>query len=288
MARSLPRFLALCALLLLVALLYLGFWSRHRASEVRAELASQVAIAQNLQTLQKSLAASETSAPALSEALDTVLGELAPAARDLAEEQEAGDVPEQLADSLDSLLYEGLAATDAADRGRALSGFIALWQAAQQDHLAQGAYPQPLEQKLEGLAGFTCQQKADRGSTAAPAALNLQGELAQLGYVSEVIAARQEYSAVQAQAQGTAGLAASSRAELEPLLSCWGLSVAPEPFYPVPAPDGAEQELTNLLGQVGSSAQLALAEPELPVTADELELLLVKVALDASSAQATL
>lgn len=284
-----PKLLAVLALLVLAALVTLGVLGQRQSEQTRAELEPQITVAAQLLALQNSAEGSGADTAELQTAISESLASLAPAARELDEVEGYADLQEQILETVDALLTQGLEAEAPADRERALLSAARIWQAAGASGVAEQTYPPVLARELEGLEGFTCQNPepavAADGSPS-EAVLAVQDALGQLGFVSEVYAARgaQEYGDVAEQSQSTARFADDVTAQLTPVLSCAGLLRAPAASYLLAAPAEAETQLNSLFLNLETNTRAALADPNLPVSADEVEVLLVKTLLDAGKA----
>lgn len=187
MPRSLPKILAALLALILLALVAVGLTAQKKSDQTRAELETQSAIAAQLLSLREAGEDGELGA-AITASLET----LAPAARELEAVQVSEGSGSRVEQSLDALLSLGFDAQTAADRERALMAAVRVWQGAAADGLVEGNYPPALEQHLEGLEGFVCDDPNPapaEGAVSEPV-LHLQDALGQLGYVAEVYAAR--------------------------------------------------------------------------------------------------
>lgn len=283
MPRPLPKILAALLALILLALVAVGLTAQKKSDQTRAELETQSAIAAQLLSLQEAGEDDELGA-AITASLET----LAPAARELEAVQVSEGSGSRVEQSLDALLSLGFDAQTAADRERALMAAVRVWQGAAADGLVEGNYPPALEQRLEGLEGFVCDNPNPapaEGAVSEPV-LHLQDALGQLGYVAEVYAARagQEYGEVAETAGNRAKFADTLEGELSPILSCEGLLRAPAASYPLAEPADASTQLDAALAAITTDAQAALGDSALPTEADRVELLLVKTLLDAGSA----
>lgn len=283
MPRSLPKIFAALLALILLALVAVGLTAQKKSEQTRAELETQSAIAAQLLSLQEAGEDGE-----LGVAITASLETLAPAAREFEAVQVSDGSGSRVEKSLDALLSLGFNAQTAADRERALMAAVRVWQGAVADGLVEGNYPPALEQRLEGLEGFVCDNPNPapaEGAVSEPV-LHLQDALGQLGYVSEVYAARagQEYGEVAETAGNRAKLADTLEGELSPILSCEGLLQAPAASYPLAEPADASTQLDATLAAITTNAQAALGDSALPTEADRVELLLVKTLLDAGSA----
>lgn len=283
MPRSLPKIFAALLALILLALVAVGLTAQRKSEQTRAELETQSEIAAQLLSLQ---AAGEDGE--LGVAITASLETLAPAAREFEAVQVSDGSGSRVEQSLDALLSLGFDAQTAADRERALMAAVRVWQGAAADGLVEGNYPSALEQRLEGLEGVVCDNPNPapvEGAVSEPV-LYLQDALGQLGYVTEVYAARagQEYGEVAETAGSWAKFAETLEGELSPILSCEGLLQAPAASYPLAEPADASTQLDATLAAITTNAQAALGDSALPTEADRVELLLVKTLLDASSA----
>lgn len=283
MPRPLPKILAALLALILLALVAVGLTAQKKSDQTRAELETQSAIAAQLLSLREAGEDGELGA-AITASLET----LAPAAREFEAVQVSEGSGSRVEQSLDALLSLGFDAQTAADRERALMAAVRVWQGAAADGLVEGNYPPALEQRLEGLEGFVCDNPNPapaEGAVSEPV-LHLQDALGQLGYVAEVYAARagQEYGEVAETAGNRAKFADTLEGELSPILSCEGLLRAPAASYPLAEPADASTQLDAALAAITTDAQAALGDSALPTEADRVELLLVKTLLDAGSA----
>lgn len=283
MPRSLPKIFAALLALILLALVAVGLTAQKKSEQTRAELETQSEIAAQLLSLQ---AAGEDGE--LGVAITSSLETLAPAAREFEAVQVSDGSGSRVEQSLDALLSLGFDAQTAADRERALMAAVRVWQGAAADGLVEGNYPSALEQRLEGLEGVVCDNPNPapvEGAVSEPV-LHLQDALGQLGYVTEVYAARagQEYGEVAETAGSWAKFAETLEGELSPILSCEGLLQAPAASYPLAEPADASTQLDATLAAITTNAQAALGDSALPTEADRVELLLVKTLLDAGSA----
>lgn len=283
MPRSLPKIFAALLALILLALVAVGLTAQRKSEQTRAELETQSEIAAQLLSLQ---AAGEDGE--LGVAITASLETLAPAAREFKVVQVSDGSGSRVEQSLDALLSLGFDAQTAADRERALMAAVRVWQGAAADGLVEGNYPSALEQRLEGLEGVVCDNPNPapvEGAVSEPV-LHLQDALGQLGYVTEVYAARagQEYGEVAETAGSWAKFAETLEGELSPILSCEGLLQAPAASYPLAEPADASTQLDATLAAITTNAQAALGDSALPTEADRVELLLVKTLLDAGSA----
>lgn len=283
MPRSLPKIFAALLALILLALVAVGLTAQRKSEQTRAELETQSEIAAQLLSLQ---AAGEDGE--LGVAITSSLETLAPAAREFEAVQVSDGSGSRVEQSLDALLSLGFDAQTAADRERALMAAVRVWQGAAADGLVEGNYPSALEQRLEGLEGVVCDNPNPapvEGAVSEPV-LHLQDALGQLGYVTEVYAARagQEYGEVAETAGSWAKFAETLEGELSPILSCEGLLQAPAASYPLAEPADASTQLDATLAAITTNAQAALGDSALPTEADRVELLLVKTLLDAGSA----
>lgn len=283
MPRSLPKIFAALLALILLALVAVGLTAQKKSEQTRAELETQSAIAAQLLSLRETGEDGE-----LGVAITASLETLAPAAREFEAVQVSDGSGSRVEKSLDALLSLGFNAQTAADRERALMAAVRVWQGAVADGLVEGNYPPALEQRLEGLEGFVCDNPNPapvEGAVSEPV-LHLQDALGQLGYVTEVYAARagQEYGEVAETAGSWAKFAETLEGELSPILSCEGLLQAPAASYPLAEPADASTQLDATLAAITTNAQAALGDSALPTEADRVELLLVKTLLDAGSA----
>lgn len=283
MTRSLPKIFAALLALILLALVAVGLTAQRKSEQTRAELETQSEIAAQLLSLQ---AAGEDGE--LGVAITASLETLAPAAREFEAVQVSDGSGSRVEQSLDALLSLGFDAQTTADRERALMTAVRVWQGAAADGLVEGNYPSALEQRLEGLEGVVCDNPNPapvEGAVSEPV-LHLQDALGQLGYVTEVYAARagQEYGEVAETAGSWAKFAETLEGELSPILSCEGLLQAPAASYPLAEPADASTQLDATLAAITTNAQAALGDSALPTEADRVELLLVKTLLDAGSA----
>lgn len=283
MPRSLPKIFAALLALILLALVAVGLTAQRKSEQTRAELETQSAIAAQLLSLQEAGEDGE-----LGVAITASLETLAPAAREFEAVQVSDGSGSRVEQSLDALLSLGFDAQTAADRERALMTAVRVWQGAAADGLVEGNYPSALEQRLEGLEGVVCDNPNPapvEGAVSEPV-LHLQDALGQLGYVTEVYAARagQEYGEVAETAGSWAKFAETLEGELSPILSCEGLLQAPAASYPLAEPADASTQLDATLAAITTNAQAALGDSALPTEADRVELLLVKTLLDAGSA----
>lgn len=283
MPRSLPKIFAALLALILLALVAVGLTAQKKSEQTRAELETQSAIAAQLLSLQEAGEDGE-----LGVAITASLETLAPAAREFEAVQVSDGSGSRVEQSLDALLSLGFDAQNAADRERALMTAVRVWQGAAADGLVEGNYPSALEQRLEGLEGVVCDNPNPapvEGAVSEPV-LHLQDALGQLGYVTEVYAARagQEYGEVAETAGSWAKFAETLEGELSPILSCEGLLQAPAASYPLAEPADASTQLDATLAAITTNAQAALGDSALPTEADRVELLLVKTLLDAGSA----
>lgn len=283
MPRPLPKILAALLALILLALVAVGLTAQKKSDQTRAELETQSAIAAQLLSLREAGEDGELGA-AITASLET----LAPAAREFEAVQVSEGSGSRVEQSLDALLSLGFDAQTAADRERALMAAVRVWQGAAADGLVEGNYPPALEQRLEGLEGFVCDNPNPapaEGAVSEPV-LHLQDALGQLGYVAEVYAARagQGYGEVAETAGNRAKFADTLEGELSPILSCEGLLRAPAASYPLAEPADASTQLDAALAAITTDAQAALGDSALPTEADRVELLLVKTLLDAGSA----
>lgn len=283
MPRSLPKIFAALLALILLALVAVGLTAQKKSEQTRAELETQSAIAAQLLSLQEAGEDGE-----LGVAITASLETLAPAAREFKVVQVSDGSGSRVEQSLDALLSLGFDAHNAADRERALMTAVRVWQGAAADGLVEGNYPSALEQRLEGLEGVVCDNPNPapvEGAVSEPV-LHLQDALGQLGYVTEVYAARagQEYGEVAETAGSWAKFAETLEGELSPILSCEGLLQAPAASYPLAEPADASTQLDATLAAITTNAQAALGDSALPTEADRVELLLVKTLLDAGSA----
>lgn len=283
MPRSLPKIFAALLALILLALVAVGLTAQRKSEQTRAELETQSAIAAQLLSLQEAGEDGE-----LGVAITASLETLAPAAREFKVVQVSDGSGSRVEQSLDALLSLGFDAQTAADRERALMAAVRVWQGAAADGLVEGNYPSALEQRLEGLEGVVCDNPNPapaEGAVSEPV-LHLQDALGQLGYVTEVYAARagQEYGEVAETAGSWAKFAETLEGELSPILSCEGLLQAPAASYPLAEPADASTQLDATLAAITTNAQAALGDSALPTEADRVELLLVKTLLDAGSA----
>lgn len=283
MTRSLPKIFAALLALILLALVAVGLTAQRKSEQTRAELETQSEIAAQLLSLQ---AAGEDGE--LGVAITASLETLAPAAREFEAVQVSDGSGSRVEQSLDALLSLGFDTQNAADRERALMTAVRVWQGAAADGLVEGNYPSALEQRLEGLEGVVCDNPNPapvEGAVSEPV-LHLQDALGQLGYVTEVYAARagQEYGEVAETAGSWAKFAETLEGELSPILSCEGLLQAPAASYPLAEPADASTQLDATLAAITTNAQAALGDSALPTEADRVELLLVKTLLDAGSA----
>ncbi|HCN39874.1 hypothetical protein [Rothia sp. (in: high G+C Gram-positive bacteria)] len=283
MPRSLPKIFAALLALILLALVAVGLTGQRKSEQTRAELETQSAIAAQLLSLQEAGEDGE-----LGVAITASLETLAPAAREFEAVQVSDGSGRRVEQSLDALLSLGFDAQTTADRERALMAAVRVWQGAVADGLVEGNYPSALEQRLEGLEGFVCDNPNPapvEGAVSEPV-LHLQDALGQLGYVAEVYAARagQEYGEVAETAGSWAKFAETLEGELSPILSCEGLLQAPAASYPLAEPADASTQLDATLAAITANAQAALGDSALPTEADRVELLLVKTLLDAGSA----
>lgn len=283
MPRSLPKIFTALLALILLALVAVGLTAQKKSEQTRAELETQSAIAAQLLSLRETGEDGE-----LGVAITASLETLAPAAREFEAVQVSDGSGSRVEKSLDALLSLGFNAQTAADRERALMAAVRVWQGAVADGLVEGNYPPALEQRLEGLEGFVCDNPNPapaEGAVSEPV-LHLQDALGQLGYVSEVYAARagQEYGEVAETAGSWAKFAETLEGELSPILSCEGLLQAPAASYPLAEPADASTQLDATLAAITTNAQAALGDSALPTEADRVELMLVKTLLDAGSA----
>lgn len=283
MPRSLPKIFAALLALILLALVAVGLTAQRKSEQTRAELETQSAIAAQLLSLREAGEDGE-----LGVAITASLETLAPAAREFEAVQVSDGSGSRVEQSLDALLSLGFDAQTAADRERALMAAVRVWQGAAADGLVEGNYPSALEQRLEGLEGFVCDNPNPapaEGAVSEPV-LHLQDALGQLGYITEVYAARagQEYGEVAGTAGSWAKFAETLEGELSPILSCEGLLQAPAASYPLAEPADASTQLDATLAAITTNAQAALGDSALPTEADRVELLLVKTLLDAGSA----
>lgn len=283
MPRSLPKIFAALLALILLALVAVGLTAQKKSEQTRAELETQSAIATQLLSLRETGEDGE-----LGVAITASLETLAPAAREFEAVQVSDGSGSRVEKSLDALLSLGFDAQTAADRERALMAAVRVWQGAVADGLVEGNYPSALEQRLEGLEGVVCDNPNPapvEGAVSEPV-LYLQDALGQLGYVTEVYAARagQEYGEVAETAGSWAKFAETLEGELSPILSCEGLLQAPAASYPLAEPADASTQLDATLAAITTNAQAALGDSALPTEADRVELLLVKTLLDAGSA----
>lgn len=283
MPRSLPKIFAALLALILLALVAVGLTAQRKSEQTRAELETQSAIAAQLLSLREAGEDGE-----LGVAITASLETLAPAAREFEAVQVSDGSGSRVEQSLDALLSLGFDAQTAADRERALMAAVRVWQGAAADGLVEGNYPSALEQRLEGLEGVVCDNPNPapvEGAVSEPV-LHLQDALGQLGYVTEVYAARagQEYGEVAETAGSWAKFAETLEGELSPILSCEGLLQAPAASYPLAEPADASTQLDATLAAITTNAQAALGDSALPTEADRVELLLVKTLLDAGSA----
>lgn len=283
MPRSLPKIFAALLALILLALVAVGLTAQKKSEQTRAELETQSAIAAQLLSLRETGEDGE-----LGVAITASLETLAPAAREFEAVQVSDGSGSRVEKSLDALLSLGFDAQTAADRERALMAAVRVWQGAVADGLVEGNYPPALEQRLEGLEGVVCDNPNPapaEGAVSEPV-LHLQDALGQLGYVSEVYAARagQEDGEVAETAGNRAKFADTLEGELSPILSCEGLLQAPAASYPLAEPADASTQLDATLTAITTNAQAALGDSALPTEADRVELLLVKTLLDAGSA----
>ena len=283
MTRSLPKIFAALLALILLALVAVGLTAQRKSEQTRAELETQSAIAAQLLSLQEAGEDGE-----LGVAITASLETLAPAAREFKVVQVSDGSGSRVEQSLDALLSLGFDAQTAADRERALMAAVRVWQGAAADGLVEGNYPSALEQRLEGLEGVVCDNPNPapaEGAVSEPV-LHLQDALGQLGYITEVYAARagQEYGEVAETAGSWAKFAETLEGELSPILSCEGLLQAPAASYPLAEPADASTQLDATLAAITTNAQAALGDSALPTEADRVELLLVKTLLDAGSA----
>lgn len=283
MPRSLPKIFTALLALILLALVAVGLTAQKKSEQTRAELETQSAIAAQLLSLRETGEDGE-----LGVAITASLETLAPAAREFEAVQVSDGSGSRVEQSLDALLSLGFDAQTAADRERALMAAVRVWQGAVADGLVEGNYPPALEQRLEGLEGFVCDNPNPapaEGAVSEPV-LHLQDALGQLGYVSEVYAARagQEYGEVAETAGSWAKFAETLEGELSPILSCEGLLQAPAASYPLAEPADASTQLDATLAAITTNAQAALGDSALPTEADRVELMLVKTLLDAGSA----
>ena len=283
MPRSLPKIFAALLALILLALVAVGLTAQRKSEQTRAELETQSEIAAQLLSLQEAGEDGE-----LGVAITASLETLAPAAREFEAVQVSDGSGSRVEQSLDALLSLGFDAQTAADRERALMTAVRVWQGAAADGLVEGNYPSALEQRLEGLEGVVCDNPNPapvEGAVSEPV-LYLQDALGQLGYVTEVYAARagQEYGEVAETAGSWAKFAETLEGELSPILSCEGLLQAPAASYPLAEPADASTQLDATLAAITTNAQAALGDSALPTEADRVELLLVKTLLDAGSA----
>lgn len=283
MPRSLPKIFAALLALILLALVAVGLTAQKKSEQTRAELETQSAIAAQLLSLQEAGEDGE-----LGVAITASLETLAPAAREFEAVQVSDGSGSRVEQSLDALLSLGFDAQNAADRERALMAAVRVWQGAAADGLVEGNYPSALEQRLEGLEGVVCDNPNPapvEGAVSEPV-LHLQDALGQLGYVTEVYAARagQEYGEVAETAGSWAKFAETLEGELSPILSCEGLLQAPAASYPLAEPADASTQLDATLAAITTNAQAALGDSALPTEADRVELLLVKTLLEAGSA----
>ena len=283
MPRSLPKIFTALLALILLALVAVGLTAQKKSDQTRAELETQSAIAAQLLSLRETGEDGE-----LGVAITASLETLAPAAREFEAVQVSDGSESRVEKSLDALLSLGFDAQTATDRERALMAAVRVWQGAVADGLVEGNYPSALEQRLEGLEGFVCDNPNPapvEGAVSEPV-LHLQDALGQLGYVAEVYAARagQEYGEVAETAGSWAKFAETLEGELSPILSCEGLLQAPAASYPLAEPADASTQLDATLAAITANAQAALGDSALPTEADQVELLLVKTLLDAGSA----
>lgn len=283
MPRSLPKIFAALLALILLALVAVGLTAQKKSDQTRAELETQSAIAAQLLSLRETGEDGE-----LGVAITASLETLAPAAREFEAVQVSDGSGSRVEKSLDALLSLGFDAQTATDRERALMAAVRVWQGAVADGLVEGNYPSALEQRLEGLEGFVCDNPNPapvEGAVSEPV-LHLQDALGQLGYVAEVYAARagQEYGEVAETAGSWAKFAETLEGELSPILSCEGLLQAPAASYPLAEPADASTQLDATLAAITANAQAALGDSALPTEADRVELLLVKTLLDAGGA----
>lgn len=283
MPRSLPKIFTALLALILLALVAVGLTAQKKSEQTRAELETQSAIAAQLLSLRETGEDGE-----LGVAITASLETLAPAAREFEAVQVSDGSGSRVEKSLDALLSLGFNAQTAADRERALMAAVRVWQGAVADGLVEGNYPSALEQRLEGLEGVVCDNPNPapvEGAVSEPV-LHLQDALGELGYVSEVYAARagQEYGEVAETAGSWAKFAETLEGELSPILSCEGLLQAPAASYPLAEPADASTQLDATLAAITTNAQAALGDSALPAEADRVELLLVKTLLDAGSA----
>lgn len=283
MPRSLPKIFAALLALILLALVAVGLTAQRKSEQTRAELETQSAIAAQLLSLREAGEDGE-----LGVAITASLETLAPAAREFEAVQVSDGSGSRVEQSLDALLSLGFDAQNAADRERALMTAVRVWQGAAADGLVEGNYPSALEQRLEGLEGVVCDNPNPapvEGAVSEPV-LHLQDALGQLGYVTEVYAARagQEYGEVAETAGSWAKFAETLEGELSPILSCEGLLQAPAASYPLAEPADASTQLDATLAAITTNAQAALGDSALPTEADRVELLLVKTLLDAGGA----
>ena len=283
MPRSLPKIFAALLALILLALVAVGLTAQKKSEQTRAELETQSAIAAQLLSLRETGEDGE-----LGVAITASLETLAPAAREFEAVQVSDGSGSRVEKSLDALLSLGFDAQTVADRERALMAAVRVWQGAAADGLVEGNYPSALEQRLEGLEGVVCDNPNPapvEGAVSEPV-LHLQDALGQLGYVTEVYAARagQEYGEVAETAGSWAKFAETLEGELSPILSCEGLLQAPAASYPLAEPADASTQLDATLAAITTNAQAALGDSALPTEADRVELLLVKTLLDAGSA----
>lgn len=283
MPRSLPKIFAALLALILLALVAVGLTAQKKSDQTRAELETQSAIAAQLLSLRETGEDGE-----LGVAITASLETLAPAAREFEAVQVSDGSGSRVEKSLDALLSLGFDAQTTADRERALMTAVRVWQGAAADGLVEGNYPSALEQRLEGLEGVVCDNPNPapvEGAVSEPV-LYLQDALGQLGYVTEVYAARagQEYGEVAETAGSWAKFAETLEGELSPILSCEGLLQAPAASYPLAEPADASTQLDATLAAITTNAQAALGDSALPTESDRVELLLVKTLLDAGSA----
>lgn len=292
-ARRLPTWVCLGLALLLLACLALGFVAQQKSSQLRADLADQLAIGQQLGALET--LAEQEGAASLQEASSQTLGLLSPAARQLSQEEPlslAASLPDQLEASSQALLSLGLEAQDPQDRALAFWGLLDLWKAAQLEGLTDQPYPPALAEQKKLLTDYSCQQPAQALEGAEQASGqgenpfgNLQDQLHQLSYRSSYYLARadQGYGQVQDQARATLQKAESAWFLATPLLSCQGLLLGQAPAYSLVPADQASPTLSSSEQALAQTSRDLLGASSLPLEEQDLEALALLLAFDLSA-----
>lgn len=288
--RQAPVLVAALLAGLLVVLLAVGWFSQRQAEQIRADLSDQSTMAAQLTALQQ--AADESGQDALSQASQSALESLAPAAQDVTV-TDYEPVEQQLQSTVSALLEIGFTTQDAGDRARALTAVVDVWGAAQQDKLTEQTYPEALSDELEQVTSYSCGDEqltagvtdsSTGGQVAQPASLlPLQESIYQLSYVSEVYLARAEqgYVPVAEQVNQLATATDHMGQLAAPVLTCYGAFEAPAASYPLAEAADAPQQLTDFTAALEKNARATLADQTLVTSADDIEALALILALDA-------